>query len=124
MTNKPFHPMGDANPSESKRQKKKKQEKSEMIKDPKTDGNLIAREQLKSIVERVENLEEEKKAIGDDIKDVYGEAKSNGFDVKVLKEVIKLRKMDLAERQERDATLDLYMQALGMLPDFEPAEGD
>lgn len=80
---------------------------------------LVAREQLKSIVERIERLEEEKKAIADDIRDVYAEAKANGFDTKVLREVIKLRKQDLAERQERDAIRDLYLQALGMLPDFE-----
>lgn len=83
--------------------------------------NLVAREQLKSIVERVERLEEEKKAISDDIRDIYAEAKANGFDTKVLREVVKIRKQDLAERQERDAVRDLYMQALGMLPDFEPS---
>jgi len=78
---------------------------------------------LKSIVERVERLEEEKKAIADDIRDVYSEAKANGFDTKVLREVVRLRKQDLAERQEQDAVRDLYLQALGMLPDFQPAEG-
>ncbi len=83
--------------------------------------NLVAREQLKSIVERIERLEEEKKAIADDIRDVYAEAKANGFDTKVLREVIRLRKMDMAERQEHDAVRDLYLQALGMLPDFEPS---
>ena len=83
--------------------------------------NLVAREQLKSIVERVERLEEEKKAIADDIRDIYAEAKANGFDTKVLREVIKIRKQDLAERQEHDAVRDLYLQALGMLPQFEPA---
>ena len=83
--------------------------------------NLIAREQLKSVVERIERLEEEKKAIADDIRDVYAEAKSNGFDTKVLRQVVSLRKQDLNERQEQDAVRDLYLQALGMLPDFEPA---
>ncbi|MEL7429164.1 MAG: DUF2312 domain-containing protein [Pseudomonadota bacterium] len=83
---------------------------------------MVAREQLKSIVERVERLEEEKKAIADDIRDVFAEAKANGFDTKVLREVVKLRKQDLAERQERDAVRDLYLQALGMLPDFEAAD--
>ena len=80
---------------------------------------MVAREQLRSIVERVERLEEEKKAISDDIRDVYAEAKANGFDAKVLRQVVRLRKQDLAERQEQDAVRDLYLQALGMLPDFE-----
>ncbi len=77
----------------------------------------VAREQLRSIVERVEKLEEEKKAIADDIREVYGEAKANGFDTKVLRQVIRLRKQDLTERQEQDAVRDLYLHALGMLPD-------
>jgi uncharacterized protein (UPF0335 family) len=76
-------------------------------------GNF-AKEQLKSIVERVERLEEEKKAISDDIKEVYLEAKANGFDAKVIKEIIKLRKMDATERAEYEAMLDLYTEALGM----------
>jgi uncharacterized protein (UPF0335 family) len=78
--------------------------------------NLVARDQLKSIVERIERLEEEKKAIADDIRDVYAEAKGNGFDTKVLREVIRMRKQDATERQEQDAVRDLYLQALGMLP--------
>lgn len=78
----------------------------------------VAREQLRSIVERIERLEEEKKAIADDIRDVYAEAKANGYDTKVLRQVVSLRKKDLAERQEQDAVRDLYMQALGMLPEF------
>ena len=76
---------------------------------------VIARDQLKSIVERIERLEEEKQALADDIKEVYGEAKANGFDTKTLRTIIKLRKQDTAERQEAEALLDLYMQALGML---------
>lgn len=79
--------------------------------------NTIAKEQLRTIVERVERLEEEKKAIGDDIRDVYAEAKANGFDVKVLRQVVRLRKQDLTERQEQDSIRDTYMLALGMLPD-------
>ena len=82
---------------------------------------MVARDQLKSIVERVERLEEEKKAISDDIRDVFAEAKANGFDIKVLRQVVRLRKQDLAERQEQDAVRDLYLQALGMLPEFESA---
>lgn len=75
----------------------------------------IAAGQLKSIVERIERLEEEKKAIADDIKDVYGEAKANGFDTKVLRTIIRLRKQDASEREEQDAILDLYKAALGMV---------
>lgn len=75
----------------------------------------IAAAQLKSIVERIERLEEEKKAIADDIKDVYGEAKANGFDTKVLRQVIRLRKQDAGEREEQEAILDLYKAALGMV---------
>lgn len=84
----------------------------------------VAREQLRSIVERVERLEEEKKALADDIREVYGEAKANGFDTKVLRQVIRLRKQDLTERQEQDAVRDLYLHALGMLPDPGPATGE
>ena len=80
---------------------------------------MVAREQLKSVVERIERLEEEKKAIADDIRDVYAEAKANGFDTKVLRQVVSLRKKDLTERQEEEAVRDLYLQALGMLPVFE-----
>ncbi len=84
--------------------------------------STFAREQLKTIVERVERLEEEKKAIADDIRDIFAEAKANGFDTKVLRQVIRLRKQDLAERQEQETVLDLYMHALGMIPD--PTAGD
>ncbi len=69
--------------------------------------------QLKSIVERVERLEEEKKTIADDIKEVYAEAKGNGYDVKILRQVVRLRKIDINERRESEAILDLYMQAVG-----------
>jgi uncharacterized protein (UPF0335 family) len=83
----------------------------------------IAAAQLKSIVERIERLEEEKKALADDIKDVYAEAKANGFDTKTLRTVIRLRKQDRAEREEQEALLDLYLNALGMTPvDAEAAE--
>ena len=76
----------------------------------------VARDQLRTIVERIERLEEEKKAIADDIKDVYAEAKANGFDAKTLRKIVSLRKKDVEERQEEEALLDLYMSALGMLP--------
>jgi uncharacterized protein (UPF0335 family) len=75
----------------------------------------VAADQLKTIVERIERLEEEKAALASDIKDVYAEAKANGFDVKVLKKIIGLRKRDRDERMEEEAILDLYKQALGMV---------
>ena len=75
----------------------------------------IAQDQLRSIVERIERLEEEKKALGDDIKEVYAEAKANGFDVKTLRQIIRLRKQDTSERAEQEALLDLYLHALGMV---------
>ena len=80
----------------------------------------VAAGQIKSIIERVERLEEEKDALASDIKEVFAEAKSNGFDVKVLRQIIKIRKMDSAERQEQEAILDLYMHALGLTS--EPIE--
>lgn len=75
----------------------------------------FAKDQLKAFVERIERLEEEKKTIADDIRDVYAEAKSNGFDVKALREVIRLRKQDASERNEHQIILETYMNALGML---------
>jgi uncharacterized protein (UPF0335 family) len=83
-----------------------------------SDVNDVAQDQLRSFVERIERLEEEKKEIADDIKDVYGEAKGNGFNVKVLRRLIALRKLDQNERQEQEAILDLYLNALGMNPDL------
>jgi uncharacterized protein (UPF0335 family) len=74
-----------------------------------------ARDQIKALVERIERLEEEKKTIADDIRDVYGEAKGNGFDVKVLRMVVRLRKQDKHERAEQDAILQTYLEALGMI---------
>jgi uncharacterized protein (UPF0335 family) len=81
-----------------------------------SDPTRIARDQLKSIVERIERLEEEKAALSEDIKEVYAEAKANGYDTKTLRTVIRLRKQDSAERQEQEALLDLYLAALGMVP--------
>ncbi|MFG1302151.1 DUF2312 domain-containing protein [Xanthobacter sp. V3C-3] len=75
----------------------------------------FAKEQLKSFVERVERLEEEKKAIAEDIKDVFSEAKANGFDVAALKEILKRRKADADDLKEHEAIVDIYMQALGMI---------
>ena len=75
----------------------------------------FAKDHLKAFVERIERLEEEKKAIADDIRDVYAEAKGNGFDVKALRAVVRLRKQDVDERKEQEAILETYMHALGML---------
>ena len=75
----------------------------------------FGKDQLKAIVERVERLEEEKKAITDDIRDVFAEAKANGFDTKALRTVIRMRKQDVNERNEQQAILDTYLHALGML---------
>ena len=75
----------------------------------------VARDQLKSIIARIERLEEEKKALADDIKEVYAEAKSMGYDTKVLRKVISLRKQDSNERAEQEALLELYLGALGDL---------
>jgi uncharacterized protein (UPF0335 family) len=78
-------------------------------------AHRFAKDQLKAIIERVERLEEEKKAISDDIRDVFAEAKVNGFDVKALRTIVKMRKQDTNERQEQEAILETYMHALGML---------
>lgn len=75
----------------------------------------FAKDQLKTIVERIERLEEEKKATSDDIRDVYAEAKGNGFDVKALRTIVRLRKLDTDERREQEAVLETYMHALGMI---------
>lgn len=74
----------------------------------------FAKEHLKSFIERVERLEEEKAAMASDIREVYSEAKGQGFDTKIMRKVVALRKLDTADRQEQDAILDLYMSALGM----------
>ena len=83
-----------------------------------SDTHGVARDQLRAFVERIERLEEEKKTIADDIKDVYGEAKSLGFDTKILKMVISLRKKDEQQRTEEEIILGTYLQALGMIPTF------
>ena len=77
----------------------------------------FAQGQLRSLVERIERLEEEKKTIAGDIKEVYAEAKANGFETKILRKVISLRRKEPTEREEEQSMLDLYMAALGMLPD-------
>ena len=75
----------------------------------------FAKDQLKAFIERIERLAEEKKALADDIRDVYAEAKGSGFDVKALRTLVRLRKMDSDERKESEAILETYMHALGML---------
>lgn len=77
-------------------------------------GDNVAGDQLRLLIERIERLEEEKKGIGDDIKDVYLEGKSTGFDPKMMREVVRLRKMKPHDRQEMEAILQSYLAALGM----------
>jgi len=78
-------------------------------------SHRFAKDQLKAIVERIERLEEEKKATSDDIRDVYAEAKGTGFDIKALRSIVRMRKQDTDERREEQAVLEMYMNALGML---------
>lgn len=77
-------------------------------------GQTVAAGQLRAFIERIERLEEEKKTIADDVKDVYAEAKGTGFDTKAIRTLIRLRKKDQAEREEEESILDLYKAALGM----------
>ncbi len=77
----------------------------------------VAVDQLKSIIGRIERLEEEKAALAADIRDVFAEAKGQGFDVKAIRQIIKIRKLDAQEREEQQAILDVYLNALGMLSD-------
>jgi uncharacterized protein (UPF0335 family) len=83
-------------------------------KNPMVATESVAADQLKAFIERIERLEEEKAGLAGDLREVYAEAKGNGFDTKVLRKIISIRKKDFAERQEEEAILDLYMQALGM----------
>ena len=77
-------------------------------------SQTVAAGQLRAFIERIERLEEEKKTIADDIKEVFAEAKGTGFDTKAMRSIIRLRKQDQAERQEQESILDLYKAALGM----------
>lgn len=77
-------------------------------------SQTVAAGQLRALIERIERLEEEKKSLADDIKDVYAEAKGNGFDTKAIRTIVRLRKQDQAEREEAETILDLYKAALGM----------
>ena len=77
-------------------------------------SDVIAADQLRLFIERIERLEEEKKGIADDIKDVYAESKSNGYDTKTMRAIVRLRKMETHARQEADALLETYRSALGL----------
>ena len=74
----------------------------------------VSSAQLKSFIERIERLEEEKAAVAEQIREVFGEAKGMGFDVKIIRQVVKIRKMETQERLEQEELLDLYLSALGM----------
>jgi uncharacterized protein (UPF0335 family) len=81
--------------------------------DAASSGNIAA-DRLRSLIERIERLEEERKALGSDIKDIYAEAKSAGFDVAVLRQLIRIRKQEPADVEEQETLLDVYRRALGM----------
>lgn len=88
-----------------------------------SESTTVARDQLRSIVQRIERLEEEKKALTEDIRDVYAEAKANGFDTKALRAIVRLRKQDPKEREEHEAILATYMVALGMVQESFDFDG-
>jgi len=88
---------------------------SELQTAPAAGHNSFSKDQLRSIVERVEKLEEDRKALGDDIKDIFTEAKSSGWDVKAVRTIIRLRRQDPNERHEQETVLETYMHALGMI---------
>ncbi|MGH6968869.1 MAG: DUF2312 domain-containing protein [Stellaceae bacterium] len=77
----------------------------------------VAGDRLRSFIERIERLEDERRALGEDIREVYSEAKGAGFDVKVMRQIVRIRKLDEAERDEQEALLETYMAALGMMND-------
>lgn len=84
----------------------------------------VAGDQLRSYLERIERLEDEKATIGNDIKEVFAEAKGNGFDTKIMREILKLRRMEDADRSELEDLLDLYKRALGMDSSGQPPDDD
>jgi len=84
----------------------------------------VAQDQIRAFIERIERLEEEKASIAEDIKEVYAEAKGNGFDTKVLRQIVRIRKQDHNERMEQEALLELYLTALGMATAPTEAELD
>ena len=77
------------------------------------DGSGISAQRLKSFIQRIERLEEEKKALGADIREIYSEAKSGGFDTKIMRQVVRIRKMDKADREEQESLLQVYLEAVG-----------
>jgi uncharacterized protein (UPF0335 family) len=79
-----------------------------------SDVGGVAADRLKAFIERIERLEEERKAIGDDVREIYAEAKGSGFDIKVMRLIIRLRKMDASDRREQDEITSLYLHALDM----------
>ncbi len=83
-------------------------------------GNVAA-DQLRSFIERIERLEEEKANIANDIREVFSEAKGQGYDAKTMRQVLKIRKMEAADRDEQEHLLDTYLRALGLVPDLEQA---
>jgi uncharacterized protein (UPF0335 family) len=83
--------------------------------EPEAPATSFAKDQLKAIIERIERLEEERKTISDDVRDIYAEAKGNGFDVKALRTIVRMRKQDANERAEQEAILETYQAAMGML---------
>lgn len=83
--------------------------------EPSRGHNVVSKDQLQSIILRIETLEDARKVTGDDIRDVYTEAKGNGYDVKALRTIVRLRRMDTGDRQEQDAILETYMHAMGMI---------
>lgn len=83
--------------------------------DTHSSGETVAHDQLRAFIERIERMEEEKAAIAADIKEIYAEAKGNGFDTKILRRIVNIRKQDANERLEQEALLDTYMRALGMI---------
>ena len=85
-----------------------------MARKPTVSSDSVAQDQIRAFIERIERMEEEKRAIADDIKEIYAEAKGNGFEPKVMRRVVALRKMESADRQELDALLDLYRNAVGI----------
>jgi len=84
--------------------------------------STIAHGQLKSVIERIERLEEEKRTIAGDIKEVYSEAKANGFDTKILRQIVRLRRKEAREREEEQSLIEVYMAALGMVPAEDATE--
>jgi uncharacterized protein (UPF0335 family) len=105
---------GSRRPPPSRGQRKPESKVNQTVDPTQTTAQTVAAGQLRAFIERIERLEEEKKTIADDIKEVYAEMKGTGFDTKAVRAIVRLRKQDQAERQEAEAILDLYKAALGM----------